>query len=166
MPIKDLMPWTRKGTEMARADDAEHPLSALQREMNRAFDSFWRRFDQAGMATGAFGQTLPRTDIVETDRAIEVSIELPGLDEKDIEVSLAEDTLTIRGEKKVEREESRKGYFLSERSHGSFHRAIALPSGVATDGVNATFSKGVLTITLPKAPEAAAKTKRIEIKSA
>jgi HSP20 family protein len=166
MQIKDLMPWTRKGSEMARANDGDHPLFALQREMNRAFDSLWRRFDQPGMAAGAFGQAMPRTDIVETEKTIEVSVELPGLDEKDIEVSLAEDTLTIRGERKVEREESRTGYHLSERSYGSFHRAIPLPGSVATDGVNATFSKGVLTVTLPKAPEAVAKTKRIEVKSA
>lgn len=167
MQIKDLIPWNRKGSEIARRDEGDHPLLGLQREMNRVFDSFWRRFDQPlGALDGPFGQQLPRADVVETEKTVEVSLELPGMDEKDIDVSLTEDTLTIKGEKKLEREESRKGYYLSERSYGSFYRTIPLPPGVATDGAEAKFKKGVLTITLPKTAEAAAKVKKIEVKSA
>lgn len=167
MQIKDLIPWKRKGSEIARRPDAENPLLGLQREMNRVFDGFWRRFDQPfGGLDSLFGQATPRTDIVETDKAVEVSVELPGIDEKDIEITLVDDTLTIQGEKKAEREESRKGFHLSERAFGSFYRAIPLPPGIKTDAAEAKFRKGVLTVTLPKSPEAAAKTRKIEVKSA
>jgi HSP20 family protein len=167
MQIKDLIPWSRKGSEVARREGGDQALLGLQREMNRVFDSFWRRFDQPfGAFDGALAPQAPRVDVVETEKTVEVSIELPGMDEKDIEVSLTEDALTIKGERKLEREEARKGYYLSERSYGSVYRTIPLPAGVATDGVEAKFKKGVLTVTLPKTPEAAAKVKKIEVKSA
>ena len=88
---------------------------------------------------------------------------MPGLEEKDVEVSVADDVLTIRGEKKTETDDSKKGYRLAERSYGSFLRSIGLPSGIATDKAEASFKNGVLTVTLPKTPEASPK--KIEIKS-
>jgi len=165
MQIKDLIPWNRKAGEIAPRAQDEHPVLSLQREMNRLFDTFWNRFERsAGLIDG--GMAAPRADVVETDKAIEVSLELPGLDEKDVEVSVTEDVLTVRGEKKAERKEERKGYYLSERSYGAFYRAVPLPPGVATDKAEATFRKGVLTVTLPKTPEAQSKVKRIEVRSA
>lgn len=165
MQFRDLIPWSRKESELARRTEEDHPILGLQREMNRVFERFWNRFERPFAAfDNIFGVGSPRTDVVETDKAIEVSVELPGLDEKDIEVTLADDALTIKGEKKAEHEENRKGYYLSERTYGSFYRTIPLPSGVATDDVKAEFRKGVLTVTLPKTPEAQAKVKRIEVK--
>jgi HSP20 family protein len=88
--------------------------------------------------------------VTETDKSIEVSTELPGMDEKDIEISVANDVLTIRGEKKAEKEEKNKTYRLVERSYGAFERSLALPPGVNAEAVKASMSKGVLKITLPK----------------
>lgn len=169
MQIRDLIPWGQRGSStggLAKQEE-ESPVLSLQRDINRVFDQFWRRFETAPFSgfENVFGGGSPRTDIAETDKEIEVSVELPGMDEKDIEVSMTEDTLTIKGEKKGEREEKKKGYYLHERSYGSFYRSIPLPSGVDTDKANAEFKKGVLTVTLPKTPEAQARVKRIEVRS-
>lgn len=165
MAIKDLMPWSKRGGALARRE-GDDPIIALQRDMNRLFEDFWKRFETAPFAATGGDFTGPRADVAETDKAIEVTVELPGMDEKDIEVSLADDVLTVKGEKKAEREEKQKGYHLSERSFGSFYRSIPLPAGVATDKISAEFRKGVLTVTMPKTPEAAARTKRIAVKGA
>lgn len=163
MAFKDLVPWTRKtGTSLARREEEEHPILVLHREMNRVFDSFWNQF---GQPFSTFGGGFPRADVAETDKAVEVSVELPGLDDKDIDVSVTEDLLTIKGEKKSEREEKDKGYYLSERSFGAFHRAIPLPRGINTSDAKAAFKNGVLTVTLPKTPEAQSRMKRIEVKA-
>jgi HSP20 family protein len=166
MQIKDLIPWNRKESAVAPTARDEHPVAGLQREMNRVFESFWNRFQQSldGL-DGRLGLGTPRADVAETGEAIEVSVELPGLDAKDIDVSLTGDMLTIKGERRSEREEKHKGYYLSERSYGSFSRAIPLPPGVATDNAKAEFKKGVLTVSLPKTPEAQAKVKKIEVRS-
>ncbi|GLS28456.1 Hsp20/alpha crystallin family protein [Mesorhizobium albiziae] len=92
-------------------------------------------------------------------------MELPGIDQEDVDVSLTDRALTIKGEKKSEREESRKGYHVSERSYGSFYRSIPLPSGVDTDKANAEFKNGVLTVSLPKTREALSRGKKIEVKA-
>ena len=103
---------------------------------------------------------------METDGGIEVTVELPGMEQKDVEVSLAGDALTIKGEKKVERKEEKKGYYVSERSYGSVFRTIPLPPGLDADKVDASFRNGVLTVKIPHSPEAKARMKRIEVKSA
>src|SRR5690606_27240153 len=96
----------------------------------------WSSFDRPfGMTGGLLAGGWPTADVSETEKAIEVSVELPGMDEKDIDVSVTDDTLTIRGEKKSETEKKEKGYYLSERSFGSFQRSIALPASVDTDKV-------------------------------
>ena len=159
MPIKDLIPWTRRDPQMSERQGGDYPVLAMQREINRMFDGFWERFNGQN---GAF----PRTDMAETDSAVEVSIELPGIDEKDVDVAIANDVLTIRGEKKDSREEKRKGFYLAERSYGAFHRAIPLPPGVDGDKAKAEFKKGILTISLPKTPEARSKVKKIAVKAA
>lgn len=162
MPIKDLIPWTRRGSQLA-SEGAEHPVLAMQRDINRVFDGFLERFNSPFAASnGAF----PRTDVAETENEVEVSLELPGIDEKDIDVSIANDVLTIRGEKKNGREEKRQGFYLAERSYGAFHRAIALPPGVDGDKAKAEFKRGILTITLPKTPEARSRVKKIDVKAA
>lgn len=167
MQISDLIPWGRDRNEVARQQgDGDNPLLNLQRDINRVFDDFWSRFDRpVGASNGLLSVTGPRTDVTETDEAVDVSVELPGMDEKDIDVSLSDDVLTIRGEKKAEREEKKKGYYLAERSYGSFYRSIPLPPGVDSEKAEARFKKGVLTVTLPKTPEAQAKVRKIEVKA-
>lgn len=173
MRIKDLIPWAQRGDEGRSAVDAQHPVIALQQEMNRLFDGFLGRF---GGHTGQSGQsesvqTLPlaawaAADVVETDDHVEVSVELPGLDEKDLDVTVAPDGLTIRGEKRVERQQEKKGFYLSERSYGSVFRSIPLPPGVDCDRAEAKFGNGVLTVTLPKSEQAQVPSRKIEIRAA
>jgi HSP20 family protein len=103
-------------------------------------------------------------DVVETDKEIQVAVELPGLEEKEIDVSLSPTTLTISGEKRQEKEEKGHNYVRAERSYGSFKRSIPLPSEVDASKADAVFQKGVLTVTLPKAVKAEAR-KRIAIKA-
>jgi HSP20 family protein len=172
MHIKDLIPWARQdepaqSRAMQPNPAGDHPLAELQRQMNQVFESFWSRMDRPFAAGGwPFGEQAPRSDVVETAEGIEVTIELPGMEMKDVEVSLSGDTLTVKGEKKVERQDEKKGYYVSERSYGSVYRTIPLPSGVDTEKVDASFRNGVLTVKVPHSPEAKARAKRIEVKAA
>ena len=166
MQIKDLLPWARKD-EPAEVKGAEqNPIALLQRDMNRAFESFWNQASRSFGGLTGFGDGVPRSDVVETDTGIEVSIELPGLDEKEVEVTLTDEALTIRGEKKIERREEKRGYYVSERSYGAIYRSIPLPAGVDSEKAEATFKNAVLTVRLPQSPEAKAKVKKIAVKSA
>ena len=167
MQMKDILPWARRqqGAQAKPAD--EHPMADLQRQMNAAFESFWRGMDRPFGALGPVaGETVPSSDVVETDDGVEVSIELPGMEQDDVEVSLTGDSLTIKGEKKIEKQEQKRGYYVSERSYGSVYRSIPLPPGVDADKAEATFRNGVLTVRLPQTAEAKEKVKRVEVKSA
>jgi HSP20 family protein len=152
--MRELIPWTR-GREVTSGRRVEHPLVAFQREMDRLFEDFWRGFDLPafGGPERIAGSVSPRIGISEKDDQIVVSAELPGLDEKDVEVTLTDNVLSIRGEKKLEKEEKERGYTYTERSYGSFERRIPLDVEVLSDKVSATFKNGVLTVTLPKSPE-------------
>jgi HSP20 family protein len=142
-------------TDRTIARRETNPFSFLQQEIDRLFDGFGRNFP--AFATTA--TTLPSMDVSETDKAIEIVAELPGLEKKDVELNLTENLLTIRGEKKNEREEKNKDYHLVERSFGSFSRAVELPQGVSAEIAN-----GVLKVTVKKpAPK---QSKPIEIKAA
>lgn len=166
MKIKDLIPWVRKDEAGETKRTADSPIATLQTEMNQVFENFWNRFSRHFGDfdwAGAHGEA--RSDVVQTDGAVEISIELPGMDLKDIEVSVTEDLLTIRGEKRIERQEEKRGYYLSERSYGAIYRTIPLPPGVDGDKAEATFRNGVLNIRLPQTPEAQARVKHIEIRS-
>jgi HSP20 family protein len=144
---------------------AAQPLFSLQREIDRLFEDFTRGFQaMPSFAAGNGGMLMPSTDVTETDKEIEITAELPGLEEKDVQVNLADGVLTIRGEKKAEKEEKDKNYRMVERSYGSFERSIALPEGVKAEDVKASIAKGVLTVTVPK--PAPAQAKKIEVKSA
>ena len=146
----------------------------LRREIDRMFDdigpSLWR-FPFGRSLLGievphpAKWQIAPATDVVEKDTEYEISAELPGMDEKDIEIRLSNNTLTIKGEKSEEKEERDKDYYLSERRYGSFHRVFQLPEGVDEDKIEASFSKGVLKLTLPKTSEAQKTDKKIAVKA-
>lgn len=153
-----------------------HPLRGLQTEIDRLFDDVmegfnhwpfgWWESDLLPFTRPMLGRAGSMAiDLVETDKGYRLTAELPGLDEKDIEIALAGSTLTIKGEKKEEREEKEAEYFLSERRYGAFQRTLKLPEGVDTAKIEASFEKGVLTVELPKTPEAAKPERRIEVKS-
>ena len=159
MSLKSLIPV---GSERGVTRAAANPFSALQQEIDRLFEGFSRGF--TGFAGFPSRELMPSMDLSETDKEIEISAELPGLEEKDIQLNVSDNVLTIRGEKKNEREETKKDYHLIERSYGSFTRSVQLPDGVNADNIKAVMSKGVLKVTVPK--PAPAQTKKIDIKAA
>ena len=110
--------------------------------------------------------TAPAVDVAETEKAYEITAELPGMDEKNVEVKFADGVLTVKGEKQEEKEEKKKDYYLSERSYGSFQRAFQVPDGVDADKIEASFKNGVLTVTMPKSVEAQKSAKKITVKAA
>ncbi|QOZ28495.1 Hsp20/alpha crystallin family protein [Bradyrhizobium sp. CCBAU 51753] len=155
--IKDMIPV---GTQRAVAPREANPFTFLQQEIDRLFDGFGRNFPP--FATLA--AMMPRMDVSETDKTIEICAELPGLETKDVQLNLADNTLTIRGEKKSEREEQNKDYHLVERSFGAFSRSVALPEGVKAEDVSAEIARGVLKVTVKKpAPK---QSRQIDIKTA
>ncbi len=161
-------PAKKQGADVApRASGPWAGLDTMRDEMDRMFDDFsrgvmrmprWRRM--AGAAT------VPPVDIVEKDKAFEISVELPGMSESDIDVKVTDNRLTVTGEKKEDHEETDKGYHLSERRYGSFMRSFSLPPGVDGNKIDANFKNGVLKVTLPKAAAAAKPEKKIAIKKA
>ncbi|MFN5405480.1 Hsp20/alpha crystallin family protein [Bradyrhizobium sp.] len=167
MNIRDLIPWNWGKRQVPVRREQSQPLQSLQNDINRAFDSFWRGFDLPWPSTSsAWSISMPSVDVSESDKEIEVTAELPGIDEKDIDISLAEGVLTIRGEKKSEVEKKEKDYYLQERTFGSIERVVPLPDTIDLDSANATFKNGVLTVKLAKKLEAAAATKRITVRRA
>ena len=162
MVIRNLVPFGKKSVPVKREE--QNPFSLLRREMDSLFDNFYRGFDIEPFE-GHLGTFSPSVDVTENDKEIKISAELPGMDEKDIDVSLQNDMLTIKGEKKEEKEDKGKDYYRMERSYGSFIRTIPLPNEVETDKVEAKFKKGVLSITLPKTAKAVAETKKIAVKA-
>ena len=141
---------------------------SLRTEMDRLFDNFTGRFDVAPLFQTRFDTFLslpsPAVDITEEEGAFKVSAEVPGMSEKDIDVSLSGDMLTIKGEKRQEREEKGDNRYLSERSYGAFQRSFLLPEDVDREKIAASFAKGVLTVTLPRSAKAVPK--KIEVKAA
>jgi HSP20 family protein len=160
--MRDLIPWSRGREAAPRRQELDHPLMSFQREIDRLFDDFWRGADVPGF--GRDGVISPRIDVSENEKEIVVTAELPGLDERDVEVLLADNALTLKGEKRAERDESEHGYVYKERSFGSFRRTLPLDVEVNPDEVNARFHNGVLSVTLPKSPEAQKKVKKIDVK--
>jgi HSP20 family protein len=169
MQIRDLIPWgrDREKPPAHEGGPASNPLVSLQRDINHVFEDFWRKVENGWTDGNAvMGALGANTDVTETDDSVEVSIELPGMTQDDIDISLSGGAMTVRGEKKIEHEEERKGVYMSERHYGAFHRTVPLPDGVDTDKAEAKFRNGVLTVTLPKTQEAQASIKRIPVKAA
>jgi HSP20 family protein len=168
MAVRDLIPWGRPRTPVPSTMPGEEgsPFLTLHREMNRLFDDVFNRFD-AGMPSmfermpGWSRGAWPSLEVNASNEEVRVSAELPGMDEKDIELLVDQDVLTIRGEKRSESED--QGRHFSERYYGRFERSIALPFEVEEDGAEASFKNGVLTVTLPKSAKAEEKGKRIAI---
>jgi len=170
MAITDLIPWKKKELEREEEGRAlavsQDPFLTFQQRMNRLFDDF---FAGSGLEPFGFSQETwemfhPRLDVTETDKEIKVSVELPGLEEKDVDVRVSQNALTISGQKSREKEEKGHNYLRTERSYGSFKRTIPLHCPVDAGKVDATFRKGVLTVTLPKAVKEQAR-KRITVKA-
>ena len=134
-------------------------LFGMQREINRMFDNFFRGIQEED---SSFSAWTPAVDIAEHDDAYLVKVELPGVSKDDVKITLESNILTIRGEKKQEKETKKENYHRMERSYGSFQRSFTLPSTVKSDKIDAVYKDGILTVTLPKEEEA--KPKQIEVK--
>lgn len=161
MAIRDLIPWNRGRDLTVRRGEEVNPFLTLHREMNRLFDDVFRGFDLTPFGSGrSFDHGWPNIEVSETDKDVKVTAELPGLEEKDIQVELANGVLAIKGEKKTETED--KDRLFSERTYGRFERRIPVED-VDQDKVSASFKNGVLTVAMPRAPQAQSKVKRIAI---
>lgn len=143
--------------------DEWNPFLVLRNEMDKVFDNFSRGFELEPFGKG-INTFQPKVNIVDSEKEITVSVEIPGMDEKDIDLSLTKDSLTIKGEKKEEKEEKGKNYHRMERSYGSFSRTLPLPVEINTEKAEASYKQGVLTILLPKTEKAVKETKKIPIK--
>lgn len=187
MDIKKMVPWnwfkkeeenSGKGvsayTERGREAvfPAYHPMMRLHQEIDRMFDEFHRgfgwpfnNFDEPFRNPMAVGLLKPTLDISAGDTEYAITVEVPGVDEKDIQLELVNDTLNIRGEKKQEKEEKDKDFCRIERSYGSFHRVLSLPEDADQDGIQAVFKNGVMKITIPRKALPQAETKKIAIKT-
>jgi HSP20 family protein len=164
MANRDLTPWRRQAGLQPFARD---PFVNFRREMDRLFDDFFAPAEARSFAAQtAQGMVSPSIDVHETEQAYTVTAELPGIDQKDIELKLDDNALTIRGEKRSERKEEDAGRRYSERSYGRFERVIPFQAEVDPDRVEASCENGVLKILLPKNVHARDKTRRIEIKGA
>lgn len=161
MNLRALVPFTSRSN--ATRTEAGG-LGTLHREIDRLFDDFTRGF---GFGTPMTNNLLPSIEVTEADKGIVITAELPGLERKDVDVTLEDNILTIRGEKKIETEpkdDKTKNVHVSERAYGVFYRMLELPAGIDPSTVQATMSKGVLKITIPKPTRS--ETKKIDVKEA
>ncbi|MBZ9747606.1 Hsp20/alpha crystallin family protein [Mesorhizobium sp. CO1-1-7] len=169
MNVRDLIPWNRGNGNQAPTvfrDSERDPFLSLHREVNRLFDDVFRGFGSnlpSFNTPSAFSGGWPSVEISDSEKEIKVTAEIPGLEEKDIEVLLDDGVLTLKGEKHSETEDKDRQF--SERFYGHFERRIPLGYEVKDDKVDARFSNGVLTVTLPKSERAQSQVKRIAIKS-
>lgn len=173
---KLLTPWNwfKKEEEQTRSVqpvsresvETTHPVVRLQREIDQIFDNFFRGFPFAPVTRSELspaGFMLPRVDIGESRKQYTITVEIPGVDEKDIELTVEDGTLTIRGEKRSETVDEDEQFHRVERTYGAFQRVISLPTDADEDHIQAKFKNGVLTITIPKRPEAKPPVRRIAI---
>ena len=173
MSLQEMMPWRWGG--LRRWSDEPRPMGSirreftqLQNEMERLFEDFWRTGGRGDLLPARMtqGELMPEVDQSEDDKAYHVRIELPGLDKKDVDVSLSDSRLTIRGEKKQDEEEKGKDYYRRECSFGTFVRTLPIPGEVNESKIKASFDKGILSIDLPKSETAQKKVKHIDISTA
>jgi HSP20 family protein len=161
MTMRDLIPWGRgRSVPAPRFEDQNSPFLTLHREMNRLFDDFFHGFDWPLPSRFGWSGGWPHVDVGETEKEVKVVAELPGLDERDVDVMLHDGVLTLKGEKRAEND----GAWYSERWAGRFQRSIPLGPDVDPDKVEASFRNGVLTVTVGKRPEPERAVRRIPIK--
>lgn len=163
MALRDLTPWRSQGLKERLQGD--NPFATMHEEMDRLFASFFDEDRWPALSKG--NRMVVRWDVAETDDAVKITADLPGLTEKEIDVSLADGVLTIKGERKNEEEteDKKTHYHRVERSYGAFERAMSLPTDVDEAKIDAKFKNGVLEITLPKKTEAKKKAKKIQVKA-
>lgn len=168
MPITDLIPWRKTNGGLVPRRSEMDPFSQLERQINRVFSDFmtdWPWTAHMTLMDRRFGSFVPDVDVTETDKEFRVTAELPGMDEKDLEVTYFDSGLTIKGEKRAEHEEQEGDSYRCERQFGAFERTIRLPLDINPDKATASFKKGVLSITLPKTEEARSSKKTIPIQT-
>jgi HSP20 family protein len=169
MASRSLLPFSRN-MPMSRSGEETDPFLTLRREMNRVFDDAFGGFSFPSLLGPVLGPILrhmpaaPKVNVSETENELQITAEMPGIDENNVEVSLDDDRLIIRGEKKEEREDKDRNYHLRERVEGVFSRTLPLPFAPDPSQVKADFKNGVLTITVPKPKEVREKQYRIEVK--
>ena len=167
MAITDIIRWNKNRALATRPQDVVDPFSMLRRDIDRVFGNFlgdWRWPDRAlNMLDRQVGSFMPEIDVTETEREFRVTADVPGMDEKDLEVSFVEGGLAIKGEKREEHEEDKGDVYRAERRYGAFERRMPLSSDIDVNKAKATFKKGVLKITLPKTENARSNRKTIPI---
>lgn len=165
--MKDLIPeWAKDRSELMRRD-MEQYFNNMQREMDRLFSPLMGRMQSGlGEAETFMRKFMPAVNVSEDEKQIIVKAELPGLEAKDVEVSVADDRLTIEGEKKFEKKSDKEDVHLMESAYGAFKRVIALPDSVDFLKVEATFKNGILTVQLPKKADATKPSKKVDVKQA
>jgi HSP20 family protein len=161
--LDNLIPWNKKN--MLKKGNI-HPLVGLHRDVNRLFEDFFgEEFPLLHDPEINKMMLSPKFDVTESNKSIEITAELAGVNEKDLDVSVDGNVLTVKGEKKEEVKEDKKDYHLSERRYGSFMRVFPLPDGLELDKIEASFKNGVLKVALPKNAEAKSTSKKIHVTS-
>jgi HSP20 family protein len=160
--FRSLVPWRERRQSPVTRDDFLDPFVSFRREMDRMLDSFFDGFGQRPVADWA-GLT-PALDVQESDKELIVTAEVPGVSEKDVDLTLSGDLLTIKGEKKAENEDKNGNLSYVERRYGAFSRSLRLPFEVKDENIDATYDQGVLTIRIPKPAETQAAVRKIEVK--
>jgi len=180
MTLKEMVPWRWGG--LRRWDEEDRPFESffremdnLHKDMDRLFEDFWKGSGRdslmttpwhSAVAPWAHSEVMPRIDETEDEKAFHIQVELPGMDRDDVDITLSNGVLTIRGEKKREDEEKGKDFYRKERSFGVFRRSLPIPAEVDESKIDASFKKGVLYIELPKTEEARKKVTHIDVKAA
>ncbi len=164
MELNDLVPFRNRRRRATRSTHLS-PFERMHEEMDRLFDDFLPQFNVGRDLESSVG-ALGSIDLSETDDALEVKADLPGMQEEDIDVTLRNGSLVISGEREHESEEKKKNYYRAERAYGAFTRSVKLPCEVDEERIDAKFKKGVLTIHLPKSPAAKENQRKIEIRAA
>jgi len=166
MAKSEMTPSVRNDKPLARSTDM---FTSMRDEMDRMFERFeqgWPRWPALLGRTGGSDLIVPELDVHDNGKQLMIEVDLPGVNEKDVSVTMSNGMLVIKGEKKSEFEEKKENYYLSERSYGSFERSLRLPETVDEDKVEARFEKGVLKLSIAKKPEAVKTAKKIDIKAA
>lgn len=172
MSVTQLIPWNfgtrnrnRNRSSLARAEGRD-PIFALQRGVNRLFDDIWNGFDLPWQSDDLTDNGWPTLELVEQDKNLILTVEMPGMNEKDVDVQFVDGTLIVRGERKEERDNIKDAHRYSERFYGRFERRIPLGIDINHDEAKAELSNGVLTVTLPKAAQVETRKHRIPVSSA